>query len=396
MLSFLWTIDISCRLKVMKLQPRIPSIRQVLSWLLILGLFLELTLRALTAWKEPKGRFMWMLGKNRLEVMAERDGYRFFKGRKNQRVKHGAMRIDFNNLGYRSKEREVLPKTEDQLRVACFGDSVTLGQYQWDYYDTWPGAIERILTDYPTEKKVEVLNFGMAHYSYTTNLVNLALIGEFIKPDIVIYLIGPNDFVCLYTKDYAPDGSHDGQWLLPVTDSVWGFHPFGSILKHSRVCNLIYGNFTKLILFLEAAKLFNYSLSDENLPPRLEKMALHLGSFCAFAKTLGATPVLCTYLYDEIRMEKDRGKDFEPMLNKIDDTVRKVARTHGAILVEGNSSMRDHPEYFSDDFHMNAKGSEVFAQILIKELEHHDLLPLVATSPAVPSRPVDSPDVHSE
>ncbi len=141
-----------------------------------------------------------MLGRNSLQEMGQRDGYRFFTGRKGQRVDHGAVRIDFNNLGYRSKETEILPKGEDLFRVACFGDSVTLGQYMHDYYDTWPGAIESIMNTHPTSKRVEVLNFGMAHYTYTTNLVNLALIGEYIHPDLVVFLIGPNDFVCLYTR----------------------------------------------------------------------------------------------------------------------------------------------------------------------------------------------------
>jgi lysophospholipase L1-like esterase len=360
----------------MKVQLRRFSIRWILSWLLILGLFLELTLRALTAWKEPRGRFTWMLGRNRLEVMAERDGYRFFTGRKGQDVSYGPMNIQFNDLGYRSSAKEVLPKEEDLFRVICLGDSVTFGQYARDYYDTWPGALERILGEYPTEKRVEVLNFGMAHYTYTTNLVNLALTGEYLQPDMVIYLIGPNDFVCLYARDYAPDGSHDGQWLLPVADATWGFHPIGDILKHSRVCNLIYGTGVKILLLLDASKHVSYRLTEESLPPRLEKMGLHLTSLCSFSRALGAQPVFCTYLYDEERLRRKRGEDFPSVLEQINETVREVVRLEDAILVEANQEMKDHSEFFMDDFHLTPEGGSTFARLVIQTLERRGVLPL--------------------
>ena len=343
--------------------------------MLILGLFAELSLRVVTAWKEPEGSFMWMLGKNRLQILGQRDGYRFFTGRKGEVVEHGSIRIAFNDLGYRSTAQEILPKSKGVFRVACFGDSVTLGQYEKDYVHTWPGAIEHILTDSALSQEVEVLNFGMAHYTYTTNLVNLALVGEYLQPDITIFLVGPNDFVCLYTRDYTTDGSHDGQWLLPIADAAWGFHPIGNILQHSRVCNLIYGLGGGLLLFLDATKRFNFKLSEENLAPRLEKMGHHLATFCTLSKALDATPVLCTYLYDEKRLIEIRGKDFRPVLDAIDNTIRKVAEKQRAILVEANQEMKDHGDYFLDDFHLTAKGGGKLAQILVETLKNNGLLP---------------------
>jgi lysophospholipase L1-like esterase len=348
---------------------------------LILGLALELALRIATAWKEPKGRFTWMLGKNRMQVMGQRDGYRFFTGRKSERVEIGPIRIDFNNLGYRSSEMEILPKGEDQFRIACFGDSVTLGQYMQDYYDTWPGAVEHVLSATPTSKRVEALNFGMAHYTYTTNLVNLALVGEYLQPDIVVFLIGPNDFVCLYTRNYEPDGSHDGHWILPVADATWGVGPIGRLLQKSRVCNLVFGSIAKFLVFLDAARLFNFHLSEENLAVRLEKMGDHLTTICTLSRALGATPVLCTYLYDEQWLRRSRGEEFLAVLDRIDDTIQDVAEETGAVLVEANDQMKGHPEYFLDDFHLNAEGGKKFAEILVKGLEDKNLLPQGTTGP---------------
>lgn len=368
---------------------RCPSIRWILSWALLLGLFFELSLRLVTAWKEPKGRFMWMLGKNRLELMGQRDGYRFFTGRKGQRVEYGSLRIDFNNLGYRSAQREILPKGEDPFRIACFGDSVTLGQHQREYGNTWPGAVEDLLNATARSKPAEVLNFGMAHYTYSTNLVNLALIGEYVKPDIVVFLVGPNDFVSLYTRDYEPDGSHDGQWLLPIADATWGFHPIGNVMKHSRVGNLLYGSAARFIVFLEATRLFNLKLSEETLHVRLEKMADHLTTFCTLSRALGATPVLCTYLYDEKRLIQARGETSLSVLQAVDDTLREVADRAGALLVEAKEPMKDHPEYFLDDFHLSAEGGRRFARILLDQLENHALLPLREDAEPAPAAPKD-------
>ncbi len=373
----------------MKSPFRTCSIRWILSWALLAGLFLELSLRLVTAYKEPKGRFMWMLGKNRLQIMGQRDGYRFFTGRKGQRVEYGNLRIDFNNLGYRSTAREILPKGADVFRIACFGDSVTLGQVQREYENTWPGAVEKILNDLPVSKRVEVLNFGMAHYTYSTNLVNLALIGEYIQPDIVVFLVGPNDFVCLYTRHYEADGSHDGQWLLPIADATWGFHPIGNILEHSRVCNLLYGSAVKFLVFLEATKIFNFSLSEKNLPPRLQKMADHLATLCILSRGLGATPVLCTYLYDRQRLVEGRGEAFLSVLDSVDDTIRKVAEKEGAFLVEANDQLKEHHEDFLDDFHLTAEGSRSFARIVVKGLREHDLIPIRTAAAPVQTESTD-------
>jgi lysophospholipase L1-like esterase len=362
----------------MKLPFRRPSLRWILSWVLVLGLFLELGMRLATAWKEPKGRFMWMLGKNRLQVMGRRDGYRFFTGKKGERVEYGNLRIDFNNLGYRSTEMEILPKSEDLFRIACFGDSVTLGQNQRDYENTWPGAVEQVANDPPLSQKVEALNFGMAHYTYTTNLVNLVLLGEYLQPDIVVFLIGPNDFVCLYTRNYEADGSHDGQWLLPIADATWGFHPIGKIMMHSRIGNLLYVATAQLVVGLEATRLFNLRLSEEDLRLRLEKMGDHLGTMCTLSQALGATPVLCTYLYDEQRLIRGRGEAFLSVLDAVDDTLRAVAKEKGAVLVEANDQMKDVPAYFLDDFHLSAEGGRRFARILVKGLRDQGLLPAAA------------------
>ena len=76
------------------------------------------------------------------------------------------------------------------------------------------------------------------------------------------------------------------------------------------------------------------------------------------------------------------------MLGQIDRTIRDVAEQTGAILVEANDQMKGHPEYFLDDFHLNADGGNKFAQILVKGLEEHNLLPTETTgSVTAPSEP---------
>ena len=68
------------------------------------------------------------------------------------------------------------------------------------------------------------------------------------------------------------------------------------------------------------------------------------------------------------------------MLEDVDNTLREVAKEKGAILVEANDQMKNHPEYFLDDFHLSDNGGRAFAQILLKELRDHDLLPPGASS----------------
>ncbi len=353
----------------------------IVSLLLVIGLFVELGLRFLTAWKEPKGRFTWMLGKNRLEVLGERDGYRFFTGRKNATVDFGPMHFEFNNLGYRSRRTQILPKREHEYRIACFGDSVTLGQYDRDFYDTWPGSIEKHLNTFELTKEVEVLNFGMAHYTYVTSLVNLTLLGTYVMPDIVIFLIGPNDFLSLFIKEYAVDGTQDGAWLLPITDLVWGFHPLGNIIDRSRVGALLHGALAKGLLLLHTKSVFIADPSSETIQSRLEIMERHLSTICAFSNSIAAVPVLCTYVYDEQRLIAARGERFRALLDAIDTTIRTAAAREGALVVEAKDRMKHHPEYFRDDFHLSAHGSDVFARCVIDVLQRHAVLPLTTHQP---------------
>jgi lysophospholipase L1-like esterase len=147
------------------------------------------------------------------------------------------------------------------------------------------------------------------------------------------------------------------------------------------VCNLVFGSIAKFLVFLDAARLFNFHLSEENLAVRLEKMGDHLTTICTLSRALGATPVLCTYLYDEQWLRRSRGEEFLAVLDRIDDTIQDVAEETGAVLVEANDQMKGHPEYFLDDFHLNAEGGKKFAEILVKGLEDKNLLPQGTTGP---------------
>ncbi len=376
---------------MMKSKSNRVSFRAVFAWLLIIGLLFELSIRLITAWWEPTEGFTWMLGSERLSETTERDLHRMFTGKKGQRVEYGPISIDFNDLGYRSSKREIPPKGEGVFRVVCFGDSVTFGAYEHDYEGTWPGAMEEILRGLTWQGEIEVLNFGMNHYTVATNLMNLSLLGEYLQPDLVIYLFGPNDITSLYLRGYAVDGSHENPFVFPILDAVWGFHPLIDILKHSRVCNFLYVCATKFVLLMNVNKTFNFQLSQESILDRLETMSLHISTFCSLSRSLGATPVICAPVYDRERLVKARGNSLDPLIETMEGFFGRLGRAQETIVIEAQDQMKDVHDSFRDDFHLNTRGARQFAEIMIRELNHHNLLPEGSVDLAARRKDTESP-----
>jgi hypothetical protein len=99
-----------------------------------------------------------------------------------------------NNFGLREHSNRFLPKPENVLRIAIFGDSVTFGQGVLDN-ETLPYQIEKLLNDHFVEQcKVEVFNFGVSGFNSLQELIYFSKFGMKFSPDIVLFQWLINDY----------------------------------------------------------------------------------------------------------------------------------------------------------------------------------------------------------
>jgi len=111
-----------------------------------------------------------------------------------------------NSYGFRSHEFPAGKQPGDYV-VLCLGGSTTFG-YAATNDQTWPELLESKLGERYPDRNIIVLNLGVDMATSVISLVNLALIGAHLDPDLVIVYHGYNDLAALGATDYRPDHSH--------------------------------------------------------------------------------------------------------------------------------------------------------------------------------------------
>ena len=96
--------------------------------------------------------------------------------------------------------------SSDQLRVLCVGDSHTYGLYL-DRIDSYPAQLQEVWNQGHLSEPIETLNAGFPGMNSTRLKRDLPGILKSLNPDIVIVLIGANDFWTVPLGDKKPDAT---------------------------------------------------------------------------------------------------------------------------------------------------------------------------------------------
>jgi lysophospholipase L1-like esterase len=182
--------------------------------------------------------------------------------------------IRINSDGIRDKERRV-PKPPHSFRIAVLGDSVTEA-IQVTLEDTFPSRLERQLAHCPSMqgRTVEVLNFGVAGYGTTQELLMLRGKVRKYQPDLVLleFYFG-NDLSDNFRElDYTKPGGRpyfvekDGRLVLDDSFQHLPEMQPGAIRLHNWLADLM--NHSRLLLLLESAKTKLHNIRGETAPKR--------------------------------------------------------------------------------------------------------------------------------
>lgn len=100
--------------------------------------------------------------------------------------------VKTNNLGLRNSYDISQQKPADTFRILAIGDSFTFGPYVANN-ETWPARLEEFLRQNHPDKKIEVLNAGIASYTISDELAYIKEKGFKLQPDMVLLEVTPND-----------------------------------------------------------------------------------------------------------------------------------------------------------------------------------------------------------
>lgn len=115
--------------------------------------------------------------------------------------------IQHNSLGFRGAET-TWEKHEGVFRIVCLGGSSTYGFGPTSDATNWPTRLQGLLNQAPLTRRVEVINLAAQGYSTFESLIQLALRGVSLEPDLVLVYHAINDMRCALYPGVVRDNSH--------------------------------------------------------------------------------------------------------------------------------------------------------------------------------------------
>ncbi|MEZ5965120.1 MAG: GDSL-type esterase/lipase family protein [Planctomycetota bacterium] len=281
-----------------------------------------------------------------------------------------------NSLGLRGPELQV-PKPPGVRRVACVGASTTYGLYT-SAEEAYPARLAALLAG--THGPFEAMNAGVPGWVSTEWLTNFVLRVLPLEPDAVVVLEGRNEVLAQAYNGFRPDYTHYRRAGFNYTVSNYGHKElFGWSRLAMVMCTLRGERFG----WSETAEHPLYGgLVWENKPDAAD-LARNLGEPARLAtyrrcletivgvcKSRGIPVVLCTMALrpeklaiNELEVTAATKELFGRQVEANNACVREVADALQAPLAE-TSLLREKPQHFEDDCHLDAAGHQRRAEIV--------------------------------
>ena len=217
-------------------------------------------------------------------------------------------------------------KEEGVYRILCYGDSQTHGM-PWvkDMSFTYPKQLQKRLREIFPQKKIEVINMGVAGYTTYQGLIYLKHIGLKYQPDCVILAYGYHDG----NSAYAPDKDVSSNNLFLIK--------FRRLLYRSQIYLLIRKKILeKRVTFVEnnGSQVFS-RVSLDDYRKNLRKF-VEIGKKNNFDVFYFIIP------------QQHKGNVRHTRYGEI---MRKAAKDDGAFLIDGTKAMENIPLKQQDVFY---------------------------------------------
>ena len=270
-----------------------------------------------------------------------------------------------NSYGFRSHEFPT-EKQADDFFVLALGGSTTYGYKVASNDETWPEILERKLAARYSERRISVFNLGVDMGNNAVALVNLALVGVHLKPDLIIVYEGYNDLASLGHRGYRTDQAHfykDLDTGVPGFQAVvprWALRSYVVFLLTDAL-DALYG----LNDFGQVAK--RPDDPDEDRFRGVDAMLLNLETIDAIAKGYGAETLFSTFQFTH--------ESTNATYRRLNDELRGFFAAQELRWVDQAALLPDaDPTINVDDCHFTPKGNAMVAQNFFDAIVAHGLV----------------------
>jgi lysophospholipase L1-like esterase len=262
--------------------------------------------------------------------------------------------VDTNSYGFRAHEFPKEKKPNDFF-ILAFGGSTTYGYKIASNDKTWPEILERKLAEKYPDKHVVAFNLGLDMATNAVGLVNLALVGVHLKPDLLIAYEGYNDLSSLGYKNFFTDQRHFYKDIDPAAMFAGFQLSAPQWLLRSYV---VYYATGMLDLRLGMNDLMQTARmpkeADEDRFKGIEATLENLKTMDAVAKGYGAQALFSTFQFTH--------EDTQPEYQQFNEALRRYFAANHLLWIDQGALIPDNdPTINVDDCHFTDKGNEMFA-----------------------------------
>jgi lysophospholipase L1-like esterase len=296
-----------------------------------------------------------------------------YTGRPNSRFElyNGPERIpEFivtNSYGFRAHEFAA-EKAPNDFVILAFGGSTTYGYKIESNEKTWPELLERKLAARYPDKHIVAYNLGIDMATNAVGLVNLALVGVHLRPDLVIAYEGYNDLASLGYRNFRTDQAHFYRDIDP--DSMFRGVQLSlpAWLRRSYVAYYASGALDLLFGMNDLTQSARMPEDpDQDRFRGIEATLRNLKTMDAIARAYGARALFSTF---QFTYESTR-----PEYARFNDELRRYFRENGLLWIDQGALIPDEdPSINVDDCHFTPKGNEMFADNFFRFIVDHDLV----------------------
>lgn len=265
------------------------------------------------------------------------------------------IRYSTNSLGLRGPEPPL--SSEATYKIIAVGGSTTECSVL-DDEKAWPSQLcQRLRQQYPQVWLNNAGIDGTSLYAHQILLENHLLA---LKPDMILTLVGVNDFA----KVYHGDDDGDVFSKTPSRQKIRGLMQkselFSTLLNVYRMHQA-----TQLGLHHNPNQPFNpkYALdSTENVQLHLAAQDRYSQKLKRYIDTCLAHRIEPVFITQPVfQMEQSPGFQFLRLYN---ETLHQVAAAHGLLCIDLATALPDDPLYYYDELHYTNPGAAAVAQII--------------------------------
>ena len=272
-----------------------------------------------------------------------------------------------NSYGFRAHEFPTEKKPGDFF-ILAFGGSTTYGYKIASNEKTWPEILERKLAAQYPDKHIVAFNLGIDMATNAVGLVNLALVGVHLKPDLVIAYEGYNDLSSLGYKNFYTDQRHFYKDIDPAAMFAGFQLSVPQWLLRSYVVYYATGMLDQRLGMNDLMQTARMPKEpDEDRFRGIEATLENLKTMDAIAKGYGAQALFSTFQFTY--------EDKQPEYQQFNEALRRYFAATGLLWIDQAALIPDEDSTINvDDCHFTDKGNEMFADNFYRFIVEHGLV----------------------